>query len=454
MYSEGLQVIINIYSMYKRKKHLLKMGRVDMSNFSEKHTDYAFGAVPVDKRQNFYQLTVVWTGFIIATANLLSGSIAGSSLSLGKALLATLVGNLILTFIGICQSRTACETNLSTYVLARYALGIKGAKFMSLVFIVNLIGWFGVGVGLAAKVASSFIPMNEHMIAFLFSLLFMTTAMYGYKGLKILSSFAVPFVIVVSILGVYKVIGQSGGITQLISIVPTETKTFSFVVFLTVGSWVSGAITAPDISRYAKDKKSAYSAVTIGFLVGNTLLMVVGAILGLSAGTWDLALILSELGLGLLGLVFLIVVQWTTSDNTLYSAGLALANLFDLKSKFWVTLIAGAFGTILATVGIYNHIIPFIVLLGSAIMPLAGILIVDYQFFREKYSEPHQNISKQVSIPAVTAWIVGFIVAKFIPWGSPAINSLILSGLIHYVLSKIMGHQVAEVSTDSDQIAG
>jgi cytosine permease len=178
--------------------------------------------------------------------------------------------------------------------------------------------------------------------------------------------------------------------------------------------------------------------------------MAVGAILALSAGTWDLAFILRDLGLGMLGLAFLTVVQWTTSDNALYSAGLALANLFDLKSKFWVTLVAGSIGTILATAGIYNHIISYIVFLGALIMPLAGILIVDYQFFRTKYKVPHQNITKQISIPALVAWVVGFIVAKFVTWGSPAINSLLVSGFLHFALSKLMGADVFGAAVDKE----
>lgn len=216
---------------------------------------------------------------------------------------------------------------------------------MSFVFIVNLVGWYGVGVGLSAKVASTFIPLNEQLLAFLFAVIFMSTALYGYKGLKILSSVAVPFVIIVSAIGLYKVVGQNGGVNELMALVPTAPQTFSFIVFMTAGSWVSGAITAPDLSRYASNKKAAYGAVTIGFFVGNSLLMIIGAILAISAGTWDLAIILSDLGLGVLGVAFLIMVQWTTSDNGLYSAGLALANLFELKSKFWVTLGAGIFGT-------------------------------------------------------------------------------------------------------------
>lgn len=71
-------------------------------------------------------------------------------------------------------------------------------------------------------------------------------------------------------------------------------------------------------------------------------------------------------------------------------------------------------------------------------MPLAGILITDYQFFRGKYKTPHEEISLQFSVPAMVAWIVGFFIAKYSTWGSPAITALLMSGLIHYTLSKLM----------------
>lgn len=414
-------------------------GIIIMSKFSENHSDYAFAAVPAEKRQNFFQMAVVWTGFVLTTSNLVTGSIAGSALPFGQAILAILIGNVLLTVLGMFQSRAGCETNLSTCVLARYALGTFGAKLLSLVFIINLVGWYGVANSLSANVAASFIPLDERLIAFIFSVVFMSTALYGYKGLKILSSVAVPLVSIISVIGLYKVIGENGGLNHLMQILPSEPRTFSFVVFITFGTWISGAIMAPDISRYAKNKKSAYGAVAVGFFLGNSLLMIVGAVLAMTAGTWDFAGIFQVLGLGLVGLLFLTFIQWTTSDNGLYSAGLALSNLFELKSKFWATLGAGIVGTILATMGIYSYIINYIVILGSVIIPVTGILIADYQFFRTKYEVHHELIKRKISIPALIAWVVGFIVAKFTIWGYPAVNSLLVAGSLHYILTLIMG---------------
>lgn len=424
-----------------------------MSNISKKHTDYAFDAVPEEKRQNLYQLAIVWAGYVMTTSVMISGSVAGNSLPLGKALLAILFGNVILAAIGIMLSRAGCETNLSTYVLARYAMGINGAKLMSLVFIINGVGWYGVGIGLTAKVASTFIPVDDRIIAFVFAIVFMSTAMYGYKGLKLLSSIAVPFILIVSIVGMNKVIGDSNGISELLSIIPAEPRTFSFVVFMTVGTWINGAITAPDISRYAVNKKSAYAAVSIGFLVSCAMLMTIGAVLALSAGTWDLALILQNLGLGVLGLIFIIVIQWTTADNALYSSGLALANLFELKSKFWVTLGSGIVGTFLATLGIYNHIIGYILFLGAIIIPLAGIFIVDYQFFRDKYRISHELILTRISKPAMIAWVGGFVIAKFTTWGFPAINAILAAGILHYTLTRLMGDVQVSGSRGKEETA-
>lgn len=419
-----------------------------LSNFAEKHSDYAFETVPADKRQNWIQVSVVWAGFVLVTSNLITGSVAGSALPLSKAILAILLGNVVLAIIGILQSRAGCETNLSTYVLARYALGNKGSKLMSLVFIISYVGWYGVGIGLTASVAAAYIPINEHVIAFIFAVLFMSTALFGYNGLKVLSSFAVPFVMIVSALGLYKVLGQGGGIDSLLAMTPSEPQTFSSIMFITIGTWVSGAILAPDIARYAKSKTAAYVGASVGFLFGNSSLMIVGAVLALSAGTWDLAAILTKMGFGLVGLLFLIIIQWTTSDNGLYSSGLALANIFGLKGKFWVTLGAGIVGTILATVGIYGNIIGFISFFGAVIIPLGGILIFDYLFFKSKYSTPHYELTKEFSIPAMVAWAVGIYIAKYTFWGSPAINSLLLSGVIHYGLSIMMGYH----KTDTQEL--
>lgn len=214
---------------------------------------------------------------------------------------------------------------------------------------------------------------------------------------------------------------------------------FGNVIVTVIGAWMSGAIVAPDISRYAKSEKDAVISSGLAFVVGNSILMWVGAIFAIAVGEWDLIKVFTGLGLGAIALVFLIAIQWTTSDNNLYSASLGLANVLKRDDKFKITLALGAGGVALATAGIYGYFINYLVFLGVLLPPVAGISIVDAYFFSHKYKKAPNAITVKYSIPAFISWGVGIAVGIFLKVGSSAINALIITSIVYYITNKIMG---------------
>lgn len=68
-------------------------------------------------------------------------------------------------------------------------------------------------------------------------------------------------------------------------------------------------------------------------------------------------IMIEALGLGFFGAIVLIIGQWTTNDNNLYTSVLGLMNTLDgiVKiSRIKLTFIIGVISTMIATLGVYK----------------------------------------------------------------------------------------------------
>lgn len=152
-------------------------------------------------------------------------------------------------------------------------------------------------------------------------------------------------------------------------------------------------------------------------------------------------------------MVVLVLAQWTTNDNNLYSAALAFSVIFRGARKWWLTAAAGVIGIILALpepVAIYGQFPQWLMFLGVLIPPIAGIYIADYYLV-------NRDFYKFENLPQVAKarWLMlaSWVVASFIGfcttpagavWGAlgwfeittiPAIDTF----LVGFVLALILG---------------
>lgn len=113
-----------------------------------------------------------------------------------------------------------------------------------------------------------------------------------------------------------------------------------------------------------------------------------GAFFNYAFHNWNIVEIMIEsLGLGFFGAVVLIIGQWTTNDNNLYTSVLGLMNTLDgvVKiSRMKLTFIVGIISTMIAGLGVYKYFVNFLSLLGVFIAPITGILIADFYLCNRK----------------------------------------------------------------------
>jgi cytosine permease len=136
---------------------------------------------------------------------------------------------------------------------------------------------------------------------------------------------------------------------------------------------------------------------------------------------------------------------WSTQDNTIYNFAVAGCNLLRTRRRKAVTLGGAVIGTLLALLGMYDLLVPYLILLGTVIPPIGGVIMADF-FFRWRGRYPRLA---DVQLPAFNwsglfAYGIGTIAAFNSPWVAPLVG--IAAGALAYVLLiGILGIRTAAV---------
>ncbi|MEP0073544.1 MAG: cytosine permease, partial [Marinomonas sp.] len=101
----------------------------------------------------------------------------------------------------------------------------------------------------------------------------------------------------------------------------------------------------------------------------------------------DIVDVMLAQGFLVLAVLMLFMNIWTTQDNTIYNFAVAGCNLIRTDKRRTVTVIGAAIGTVMAVFGMYNFLIPFLILLGTFIPPIGGVIMADF-WLRHKGQYP------------------------------------------------------------------
>ncbi|ATY85135.1 cytosine permease [Kyrpidia spormannii] len=377
--------------------------------------DYERQPVPKEERQAWYRLSAVWIAIGIDLSSVLLGVQIGNGLSFGHALAAVFVGSLILAAMSAASAYVGAATGLSTALLTRQIFGECGAKLISLILGVSLLGWFGVQAGFFAENAHAVnhsvfgLNWNVQWLAVIGGLLMMTSAIYGYRSIEKLSVVAVPLLVIL----IFLAIGLAGVRYGWAALHHPAIQPLSFgmAVSLVIGIFVVGAVIAPDIARWARTKTEAILAAFVGFLIGNSFMLVVAIILSKLTNTENLTQIFIGLGLGIPAIIVLTLAQWTTNTNNLYSSSLGFSVVFTKVPKRLIAMVAGILATGLAYFGIFDHFITFLSIITTLIAPIGGVYVGEYFFVDAERLQFRADIPHRWIGRSALSWAVGSLLA-------------------------------------------
>ena len=398
--------------------------------------DYPLSEVPENARKSLLSTSVVLLGFTFFTATMWGGGSLGVAFKFPALIGIVLLGNLLLGIYVAILGYIAFKSGLNSVLMGRFGFGDYGSKWPDFVLGFTQIGWYAWGTATVAIVFTKLLNLPEAFnipLMIFFGFAFCWTAYIGYRGLEILSKVAVPAMTILIIWSFIIASKEIGGLQGLLSVVPKETLTIGAALTIVFGTFVSGGTQATNWTRFAKSAKIAIFASFIAFFIGNGLMIFAGAYGAIVYQEADIVNVLALQGLLLVGIIMLFLNIWTTQDNTVYNFSVAGCNLIRSKNRKRMTLIGAVIGTILAIFGMYNWLIPYLILLGTFIPPIGGVIMADFFYkHRRKYPKLHNVKFKKFNITGISAYIIASAVAYFSP-GVPPINGII-AAIIAYVL--------------------
>lgn len=421
--------------------------------------------VPEEKRtRGFWKMFIVWAGFSIVITNFMLGSFTvGAGLIPGVT--ALVISIVIVGGIVYLGTKIAAKEGTAGTTAMRAPFGINGRIIPALGIAFAGMGWFGVQTGIVAEstqgiLANQGIEIGFLPLAFISGVIMASVAVLGFRWIEWLNRLAVPIMTLLLILVLYQLW------TEFTIDLSTQAGNMSFWAALNIFPAAVAAylMVAMDYGRYGESSRPTEPswAAAIAWIVFAIALAVIGIISASVAGEWNPVLIMTELGLGSVGLALLILGSWTTNTTNVYVSGMGLSQLFDVE-RFYTTIVSGAFGTAFAMAGIFSFagLEAFLDALTITLVPTTGILFVHY-YLLEKGMDTQALFDttgkywylKGWNPAAVLAWVIGSIYAIFSPeWLVPALSAMFIAGGLYYVLVPIWEERLditQEQSTASD----
>jgi cytosine permease len=113
--------------------------------------------------------------------------------------------------------------------------------------------------------------------------------------------------------------------------------------------------------------------------------------------------------LGVTGALAVVIAGWTTSNPTLYRAGLALQVVSPGWPRWLVTLVAGVITTAIACFPfVFRHLLDFVAIYGILLMPVGVIVVVEHWIFpRIGFARYWSARKRQIlNWPAMLSWAI------------------------------------------------
>lgn len=407
---------------------------------------YATDEVPMSQRNiGFFDMIAIWVGANSNNASwYVGGTIAGASFmgAISVTLIANPLAYLILALIGYM----GYKVGTSTMALTRPAFGIKGSALPTVLNTIVFLGWAVVNTFIAV-ISMSFIfsdlfgwpaygepgssgPMIIGIV--IMTLLNLAAVSLGRNSVKIVERVGIVLVLVLGV-WITTVVLQQHSLADIFAWQPPADLKMPTGVAVDIMAafslaWVLGVA---EFTRYTPTVKTATVAPLMGALAALAWFAFVGVIstigAALTTGVYnpdnsDPSSLVTNLGLGWVALVLIVVACVTTNVVNLMAAGVSITNVTKkvkpLQSIWLVTIVAG----ILMLVPLYmtsflDTFTMFLEYIGMVLSALLGVLVADYFFVkRRKYDVSEFEVVggkywyyKGVNLKAVAVWVIGVV---------------------------------------------
>lgn len=409
-------------------------------------SEFPLSAAPREGRKGLLPIAMVLFSFTFFTGTMFAGGKIGMAFDFVDMLRVAFVGNCLLALYAAALGLIASRSGLNTVLMGRFCFGERGSKLSDFLLGFAELGWYAWGTATVAIVLVKMLALPGWAsvpLMVLFGLGFSLTAIIGFKGLDLLSRLSVPLMFVLLLVSMAIATDKAGGWSGLLAVQQSTGMTFSAAVTMVFGTFASGATQATNWTRLARSGRIAVIASVISFLVGNGLMIVAGAWCAIVYQNADIVEVMVLQGLSFAAVVMLCLNLWTIQGPTLYNVSAAACHLVRSERRRSMTLLAAGVGILLAIGGMYEWLIPFLVLLGSIIPPLGGVIMADFWHrHRGHYPALVGEHIPAFNVAGLVSYAVGAALAYASPWIAPLVG-IAASALCYVVLGELARRRAA-----------
>ncbi|GAB3113847.1 nucleoside transporter [Aestuariicella hydrocarbonica] len=352
-----------------------------------------------------------------------------------------LLGNLLAVLSwGLICAPIATNTRLTLYA---YLNRICGGNLVKLYSLANGV-LFCILAGAMITVSASAvrilfnIPAQVHwyptsvgfvIVALVVGAVVVTIATKGFKRVAQFAEVCAPWMILMFVAGalaMYPQLQQAGASSGATSFMDIANNFIWIESDSEIGFWhvaafawicnlaMHGGLSDMTVLRFAR--KTSYGFFSgLGMFIGHYLAWVCAGIMGAGAALMMQTSItqldagaVAYQALGISGIIAVIIAGWTTSNPTIYRAGLAFQSLNPKWSRVTVTALAGIITTIIACFPfVFSRLMDFVGLMGLILAPVGAIIVTEHWLFKPLNLTRYWSFYQQQSlnVPALLAWV-------------------------------------------------
>ncbi len=381
---------------------------------------------------------------IAVTPVLLSSSSLGNQLSSSGLISVVIIGGLILAILSAITISVGEKARLPTYGIVKYAFGEQGAIAINILMAISLFGWIAVtanmfGHSVHDLLAQHGLELPVQLLVAAGCVIFVASTAFGFAVLGKVAQFAVPVIALVLCYILYVTTHTTVAAPAAITSMNT-----GVAVSTVVGTIIVLVATLPDFGSFVHNRKHALIAAGLTFLIAYPLLYWAGATPSAISGQGSLLGAMAVFGAVLPGALLLIFACITGNAGNMFQGTLVVSTLLTRFPKWQITIALGVLAAIVGSMDIMAWFIPFLLFLGIATPPVAGIYIADFFLYRRNgYEESVLTREPQIKVLTFVAWIigsaVGFMTVKglFTLTTIPSLDSILVACIAYAALSRI-----------------
>ncbi|HFV9293864.1 cytosine permease [Serratia fonticola] len=381
---------------------------------------------------------------IAVTPVLLSSSSLGSQLSHSSLITVLALGGLILAVLAAITISVGEKARLPTYGIVKYPFGERGAIAINILMAISLFGWIAVtanmfGHSVHDLLAQHGMNLPIPLLVVIGCCIFVASTAFGFAVLGKVAQIAVPIIVLVLCYILY--VATHGKVELVQSVGSMNT---GVAVSTVVGTIIVLVATLPDFGSFVHNRKHALIGALLTFLVAYPLLYWAGATPSALSGQGSLLAAMAAFGSVLPAALLLVFACITGNAGNMFQGTLVVSTLLARFPKWQITLVLGILAAIVGSMDIMTWFIPFLLFLGIATPPVAGIYIADFFLYRRNgYQESVLVAEPQIKLLTFVAWAVGSAVGFMTVNGIftlttiPSVDSILVACVGYALLSRI-----------------